>query len=151
MTDYIWDVFHKINAGGQSRGSPGPVRRDLRGTEARPLALRIADQVVRHGNLFVTKTVDRYVDEPNWIRSIDTSAVVAVFAGSIEPDYAGDSGRVSDALFDQPNGVAFESEGNWYVADGRSVRVRKIDRTETFTTVARYPVRHECKVNGQAS
>ena len=103
------------------------------------------------GNLYVTEAVDRYVDEPNWIRKIDPSGLITVLAGTIEPGYAGDGGPVADALFDQPNGVAFDSEGNMYVADGRNARIRKIDRTGTITTVAGYPVRPGYRGDGQAS
>ena len=103
------------------------------------------------GNLYVTESSDRYHDDPCWVRKIDRSGVISVFAGSLERGYSGDGGPTTDALFDQPNGVAFDSEGNTYVADGRNARIRKIDPAGIITTVAGCPVRPGYLGDGQAS
>ena len=103
------------------------------------------------GNLYVTESSDRYHDDPCWVRKIDRNGVIRSFAGSLERGYAGDGGPITDALFDQPNGVAFDSEGNTYVADGRNNRIRMIDPAGIITTVAGCPVRPGYLGDGQAS
>lgn len=103
------------------------------------------------GSVYVTESLDLWHDDPNWIRKVDPNGAISVFAGKLEPGYAGDGGPIADALFHQPNGVAFDSERNMYVADGRNARIRKIDPAGIVTTVAGCPVRPGNSGDGQAS
>lgn len=107
--------------------------------------------VDNEGSVYVTESMDMWYDAPNWIRKIDSSGVITVVVGTLYSGYGGDGGPVVDALFDHPSGVAFDSEGNMYVADNLNCRVRKVDRAGTVTTVAGYPVRPGFRVDGQAS
>ena len=107
--------------------------------------------VDNEGSVYVTEAMDMWYDDPNWIRKIDSNGVVTVVVGALYSGYGGDGGPVADALFDHPSGVAFNSEGNMYVADNRNCRVRMIDRAGTVTTVAGYPVRPGLRGDGQAS
>lgn len=125
-------------------GNCGPA---LRAQFLCPTALAVDSE----GSVYVTESVDRWHDAPNWIRKIDPNGRIRVFAGALEPGYAGDGGPIADALFRQPNGVAFDSEKNMYVADGQNARVRKIDPAGIVTTVAGYPVRPGYSGDGQAS
>ena len=103
------------------------------------------------GSVYVTEAMDEWYDDPNWVRKIDSNGVITVIFGTLYSGYGGDGGPVADALFDHPSGVAFDSEGNMYVADNRNCRVRKIDRAGTVTTVAGFPIRPGFRGDGQAS
>lgn len=103
------------------------------------------------GCVYVTESMDMWYDDPNWIRKIDRNGVISVIAGTLYWGYAGDGGPVRNALFDHPSGVAFDAEGNMYIADNRNYRVRKIDRAGTVTTLAGFPIRPGYRGDGQAS
>jgi sugar lactone lactonase YvrE len=68
------------------------------------------------------------------IRKVDTEGTITTFAGNGEEGYSGDGGPAREASFTEPTGIAFDAEGNLYVADFGAVR--KIDRSGTITTVA---------------
>ncbi len=84
------------------------------------------------------------------IRMIDASGVISTFAGSGPPDSAGtlqngatptgangDGGPATQAVFNQPHGVAADSKGNVYIADSNNQRLRKVDAaTGIITTIA---------------
>src|SRR5581483_5842691 len=83
------------------------------------------------------------------IRKIDGSGVISTFAGSGPSDSSGalqngatptgpdgDGGPSTQAVFNQPHGVAIDSKGNVYVADSNDQRTRKIDGSGTITTIA---------------
>lgn len=78
-------------------------------------------------------------DGNSWIRRIDAATGginrYAGFAGI--SGFEGDGGPARDATFKSTAGMALDAEGNLYVADFGSNRVRKIDaRTGIITTVA---------------
>ena len=63
--------------------------------------------------------------------------VVEIFPGVV--DITGDfrDGKLSEALFNEPSGIAIDAKGNLYVADTGNQRIRYIDLQEgTVTTVA---------------
>ena len=79
------------------------------------------------GNLYVANTNN------SKIRKIDTDGNVTTIAGSI-PGYLDDQG--TDARFDNPHGLAIDSDGNLYVADTYNHKIRKIDTSGNVTTFA---------------
>jgi sugar lactone lactonase YvrE len=90
--------------------------------------------VARGGTLYVAD------DDRGVIRAVDlASGRETVFAGAPgrwDPSEQGDGGPATAAGFGRPEGMAFDSAGNLFVADSGSGRVRRIDPSGTITTVA---------------
>ena len=96
-------------------------------TKAR-LNVPFAVAVDREGNLYIT-------DEGNYrIRKVDKDGIITTFAGTGEDRHSGDGGPATSAQLRDPGSLAFDAQGNLYVADYTSVR--KIDPSGTITTVA---------------
>ena len=70
------------------------------------------------------------------VRMVAEDGTITTIAGAGEPGYAGDGGTATQALFDEPQGLAFDAEGNLYVADSLNDRIRRVDLSGTITTVA---------------
>ena len=70
------------------------------------------------GNLFVSELGN------NTIREITTDGIVSTYAGT--GDAGATDGVGTAATFKQPNGMAFDSQGNLYVADQLNNKIRKI-------------------------
>jgi len=79
------------------------------------------------GNIFVADTSNFR------IRKIDTNGIITTVVGNGIPGAAGDGGQATSGGLAGPAGVAVDSLGNLYIADGR---VRKVDTTGTITTIA---------------
>ena len=82
------------------------------------------------------------------IREISTNEVVSTYAG-IGPGFndfgpwtagigkrAGDGGPASHAILDAPWGIAFDANGNLFIADRDHEAIRKVDTNGVMTTVA---------------
>ncbi len=110
--------------GAQSSGSGGPVAGVLGIVNG--LALDAA------GNL--------YFCEANRIRKMTPNGTLTIFAGGAANGFSGDGGPASAALLSQPLGLAFDTQGNLYVADGDVVnfpsRIREIALNGTISTIA---------------
>lgn len=84
------------------------------------------------GNLYV-------VDEFNHrIRRIDAqTGVITTVAGTGKADFGGDGGPATSASLNRPKDIAFDSNGNLYLADALNNRIRRIDaQTGLIRTVA---------------
>ena len=89
------------------------------------------------GNIFF---VDKF---NNQIRSVDTTTgIITTFAGSgpggyYSGGYSGDGGPATSARLNLPGEIAFDSNGNLFIADSQNGRVRRVDAsTGIITTVA---------------
>jgi sugar lactone lactonase YvrE len=87
------------------------------------------------GNLYFTDTGNGRV------RKIDPEGVITTVAGNGALELSGDGGRAIDAALINPTGLAFDAEGNLYVANVLNGvisdnRIRKIDPSGIITTYA---------------
>src|SRR6266550_2780368 len=89
------------------------------------------------GNIFF---VDKF---NNQIRSVDTTTgIITTFAGSgpggyYSGGYSGDGGPATSARLNLPGEIAFDSNGNLFIADAYNGRVRRVDASSgIITTVA---------------
>ncbi len=73
------------------------------------------------GNLYISDTGN------NVIRKVSGSNI-STFAGenSLGPGYSGDGGAATAAQFNLPAGIAFDSNGNLYIADSANNAIRKV-------------------------
>jgi secreted PhoX family phosphatase len=66
-----------------------------------------------------------------------TAGTLATRAGSGEPGFAGDGGPASQAMLNEPKGLAIDSQGHLFIADSENHVVRRVDRvTGLISTVA---------------
>jgi secreted PhoX family phosphatase len=72
----------------------------------------------------------------NRVRQLASDGTIRQFAGTGEPGYAGDGGPATSAPLNYPEGLAFDDEGNLYIADTLNDRVRKVELDGLITTVA---------------
>jgi serine/threonine-protein kinase len=76
-----------------------------------------------------------YVIDGNRVRRLDAQAAPTV-AGTEVPGFSGDGGPGTDALLSTPAAMAFDPEGNLYIADTGNNRIRRVGRDGIITTVA---------------
>jgi trimeric autotransporter adhesin len=81
-----------------------------------------------------------YFAEANRIRKVTPGGTISTYAGSDTNGFSGDGGPAMAALLSQPLGIAFDAQGNLFVADGDAVnfpsRIRRISSAGTITTFA---------------
>jgi sugar lactone lactonase YvrE len=83
------------------------------------------------GNLFISDTYDDQIVE------VTPSGHVDRAIGIGKPGYSGDGGKAYNARLNQPTGLAFDAQGNLYIADSGNNVIRRVDaNTDVVTTVA---------------
>ena len=82
------------------------------------------------GNMYIANQVN------NVIRKISASGIIATIAGSGVAGYMGDGGQATDSKLYIPDDVAFDADGNLYIADGGNAVIRKINTLGVITTFA---------------
>ena len=72
------------------------------------------------------------------IRKVDAdTGTISTIAGTGERDYGGDGGPATEAILDEPHGVALDGDGHLYIADPGNHRIRRVDAfTGTISTIA---------------
>jgi uncharacterized protein (TIGR03437 family) len=70
------------------------------------------------------------------VRKIAPGGTITTFAGNGTQGFAGDTGQAASAQLSFPRGLALDSQGNLYVADGGNSRVRKVTPAGVISTVA---------------
>jgi len=82
----------------------------------------------RAGNVF-------FADQNTVLRLDATTGVLTLVAGNWVPGFSGDNGPATSAQLANPGGLAVDSAGNLYIADGYNYRIRKVSNG-VITTVA---------------
>jgi uncharacterized protein (TIGR03437 family) len=85
------------------------------------------------GNLYIADTSN------NIVRILTTDGNINTFAGNFGAGngFTGDGGPATSARLNNPEGLAIDSAGNIYIADGNNNRIRVVSAaTGTITTVA---------------
>jgi DNA-binding beta-propeller fold protein YncE len=70
------------------------------------------------------------------IRQLGRDGIIRTVAGTGEAGYRGDGGPAEYAVLHSPGGLAFDDEGNLYIADTLNQRVRRVDVNGQMATVA---------------
>ncbi len=84
-------------------------------------AIDAADMVVRAGRLLLA------LPDEHRVRYVEfDSGRLYTLAGTGEPGFTGDGGPARAACFQEPAGIAFDADGNLYVADSENDRVRRV-------------------------
>ncbi|MFB3776161.1 MAG: hypothetical protein ACE141_01085 [Bryobacteraceae bacterium] len=92
----------------------------------RPIGLALDAE----GNLYIADSNNSRV------RKVTTAGIISTVAGNGVHGSAGDGGAATSAALNYPQGVAFDSTGNLYIADTTNGLVRKVDKDGIITTVA---------------
>jgi trimeric autotransporter adhesin len=115
--DAITDVISTVAGNGISlfSGDDGQaVDASLRG----PASVAFDGQ----GNMFIADSADRR------IRRVDAiSGVITTVAGNGNFDFSGDGGQATAASFRLPSSIAVDGQGNLFIADRDSSRIRRVD------------------------
>jgi YD repeat-containing protein len=82
------------------------------------------------GNIYIADTFN------NRVRKVDPNGIITTVAGTGIRGSGGDRGPAVDAEFEYPFDVDVDSDGNLYIADHLSCRVRKVDTSGIISTVA---------------
>jgi sugar lactone lactonase YvrE len=92
--------------------------------------------VIHDGFLYVSESGDG----GNRVRRIDlATATISTVAGSgANPagGFSGDGGPALSAQLHRPLGLAFDRDGNLYIADDQNLRIRRVDTNGIITTYA---------------
>jgi uncharacterized protein (TIGR03437 family) len=86
------------------------------------------------GSLYISDTFNQQV------RRVSPNGIITAFAGlgfgNTEESFGGDGGPAAQASLFQPAGLAFDSNGNLYIADEYNHRIRKVTPAGIISTVA---------------
>ena len=83
----------------------------------------------------------------NVVRKIDSSGTITTVAGqyyesgAFAPSFSGDGGSATNARLYQPYDIAFDNDGNMYIADTDNHRIRKVlydNLLQTHTTISTF-------------
>jgi sugar lactone lactonase YvrE len=94
----------------------------------------------RPGTLVVDASGNIYIADMgnHRIRRIDVATgIITTYAGNGGAGFGGDNGPANQASLNNPTGLAFDTQGNLYIADRANQRIRRVDAvSKTITTVA---------------
>ncbi|MEK6837071.1 MAG: IPT/TIG domain-containing protein, partial [Nanoarchaeota archaeon] len=87
-------------------------------------------------DLAVDSEGNLYIASGSRIRKVDTYGTITTIAGTGESGYSGDGGPAIYAKLFSALGLAMDSMGNLYIAEGIGHRIRKVSIDGTISTVA---------------
>ena len=82
------------------------------------------------GNFYFT---DTYLEQ---VFRVTPAGVITAYAGNGTQGFSGDGGQAAAAQLFQPEGLAVDSSGNLYIADGGNYRIRMVTPAGVISTVA---------------
>ncbi len=134
IADYFGHRIRKVDSAGiittvAGTGSAGFAGDGGPATAAfmeRPYGVAVDTQ----GNLYISDSFNYRV------RKVDTAGIITTFAGTGVKDSSGDGGPASAANLADPRDIAFDRDGNVYIADTYGYRMRKVSPAGTISTVA---------------
>ncbi len=86
--------------------------------------------------LALDSTGNLYIASGQVIRKVTPSGAISTFAGAGTYGFSGDGGPAVSAQLFGPANLAFDADGNLYIADTGNARVRKISPGGTISTFA---------------
>ena len=88
----------------------------------------------RQGNVYFSERSN------NRVRKVDTSGIISTFAGGVDagPPTYGDGGPATSARLFNPQGLVLDSQGNLYISDYLSSRIRKVSRSGVISHCRRW-------------
>jgi len=98
----------------------------------------IAAQLSADSNVAYDASGNLYISDTNnhAIRKV-SGGVITTFAGTLGTSgFSGDGGPATSALLHGPQGIAFDSAGNLYIADSSNARIREVTTNGTINTIA---------------
>ncbi len=82
------------------------------------------------GNLYIADSSNQR------IRKVSSNGTITTLAGNGVAGFSGDGGFATSASLDFPLGIAMDSAGTLYVADGNNNRIRRVSPNGVMTTAA---------------
>jgi len=86
--------------------------------------------------LAVDPTGAVYIVDGNRIRRVGPDGIINPFAGNGQKGYTGDGGPALNATFNTPSAMAFDNNGNLYVADTGNQVIREVTTDGNIATFA---------------
>ncbi len=74
--------------------------------------------------------------ENHCIRKVGTNGIITTVVGNGTNGYSGDGGLATNAMLSSSLGIAVDTAGNFFIADGDNNRIRKVGTNGIITTVA---------------
>lgn len=95
-------------------------------------------QLTSPAGLAIDATGDIYISDTgnHCVRRVDAAGVIETVAGTGLGGYGGDYMAATVAQIYYPVGLAFDTAGNLYIADGENHRIRMVDTSGVITTFA---------------
>jgi streptogramin lyase len=135
---YIADEFNnrvrKVDPSGVITTFAGTGKRGFSGDGG----LAVEAQVPGPSGVAVDTAGNVYIAEAGngRIRMVDPAGIIETVAGGGKKRVVGDGGPATGSGLLWPRSVWVDAEGNLYIADSGSARVRKVDRSGVITTIA---------------
>ncbi len=93
-------------------------------------------QLTQPRDLALDKSGDVFIADGVHVRKVNSSGVIQTVAGDGYLNAVGDFGTATNAVLYQPSGVSLDTQGNLYIADTGTQRVRQVTAAGVITTVA---------------